>query len=168
MRTFPQSSQTAVATKLISVVIALTLGLQLYASFLAGVGVTWQIPVLRKLYGPSLWPALAHPMFRSAHYPGDRLDRHLLFVIPDDSTEIPIGHEDFAYWQLRVLQRNIAEGDSARIAEFVQAWESRHKRRLRGLRLENHPLVFTGSGLEEGPREILKDLALPVPTEPLR
>ena len=168
MRVFPQSSQTAVATNLVSVVIALTLGLQLYASLLADLTVTRQIPVVRKLNGPALWPVLDHPMFRSAHYPGDRLGRHFLFVILDDSTEIPIGREDFAYWQLRVLQRNIAEGDSARIAEFVQGWESRHQRRLRGLRLENHPLVFTGSSVEEGPREILRDLALPVPTEPLR
>ena len=163
-----QSSQGSRSTKLVSVVIALTLGSQLYASFLADLTVTRQIPLLGKLYGSALWPVLDHPMFRSAHYPGDRLDRLSLIVILDDSTEIPIGHEEVAYWQLRLLHRNIAEGDSARIAEFVQLWESRHQRRLQGLRLENHPLVFTGSSLEEGPREILKDLVLPAPAEPLQ
>jgi len=165
MRVFSQSSQT-VATRLVSLVIISVLCLQLYASFLSRLTVMRQIPLLGRMYSVAIWPFLDHPMFRLARYPGDRLDRHYLFGILEDSTEVPIPAGDIPYWQFRVLLNRVAEGDSEKLAEFVERWQRQHQRRLQGLRLENHPLVFTGSAIEEGPREIVSDVSLAVPTEP--
>jgi hypothetical protein len=105
-------------------------------------------------------------MFQMARYPGDRLDRLFLFGVLEDSTEVPIPAGDIPYWQFRILLNRVAEGDSEKIAEFVEGWQRQHQQRLQGLRLENHPLVFTGPSLADGPREIVNDVSLAAPTEP--
>jgi hypothetical protein len=158
-----ESSDYKGKTFLTSLAIAAILGLQLYASLLSA-NLAARVPALQKVRAPNTWPFLDHYMFRVPHYPGDPVDRYLLFGLLEDSTEVEIRPRDVGIggYHLEDVISAIREDDLQRAVEVAGLWEDRNRKRLIGLRIEYHPATFTPAGLEERPPEVVKTVALPL------
>jgi hypothetical protein len=78
-----------VACKAVSVVIALILGTQLVVGF-----------VNTGRWG---WPMVAYPMYKQAHFEGDRFDLYNVYAVLDDGTRLEIAPADVAMdlWMFR-------------------------------------------------------------------
>ncbi len=160
------------AVPLISLVILTTLILQLSVTMLAR-GAAYSVteaarasaynefPPLHAVYqgvlaDPKIWPFLGYPMFSYNHQVGDEISRYSVYGTLEDSTVVPILPQDLGvnHWHFKHLQRALENKDEAKIQNWVEIYQSRHSGhsgRLVGLRMENHPLVFSKEGME--PRE---------------
>jgi len=99
------------------------------------------------------WPFLDYPMYNHPKYPGQPLERHVVFAILADSTEAVIEPTDLnvTYFQFaNGLNPAIRSGDRVRAQAYRDLYERRFGRELIGFRLEYHPLHITPDGLREG------------------
>jgi hypothetical protein len=116
------------------------------------------------VFPPMLWPFLDYPMYCLPHHKGDALDRYFVFGTLEDSTEVPIFPEDLGlhFWQFYGQSQQIGvvvallRENNKLIKTYVELYQSRHNKRLLGLRLENHPLILSREGANPGPRQVLK------------
>ncbi len=153
----------------ISLVILFTLGAQYYSSF--GVGfVSRRFPLFEATRSPNLWPFISYPLYTAPHHVGEVLDQYSLFGILEDSSTVKIDADDLGVciWHLGTFVDSIRNDDSELTGQMVEWWEKRHSRKLIGLRLENHRLVFAGATVEEGPRQLPKTVTLPLAKDPPR
>jgi hypothetical protein len=65
----------------------------------------------------------------------------------------------FWIWQKRLV-RAFDPVDSNDVQAMATLYESRNGTRVSGFRLENHPLVLTDEGIEEGAAEVLRTVWL--------
>ena len=115
-----------------------------------------------------LWPFTDYPMYREAHYDGERLNRYTVVGILGEATEVTLLPEDLGFnlWQfekhlVRPLSRQHMEReDEKRLAIALQIYQAKHRRTLTALRLENHPFVLSKSGMREAPTEVVKTVNL--------
>ena len=118
------------------------------------------------VFPPLLWPFLDYPMYSIPHHDGDALDRYFVFGTLKDSAEVPIFPEDLGlhFWQFygQSQQRSVVAAllheNSNLIKTYVELYQSRHNKRLLGLRLENHPLILSREAVNPGPRQVLKNI----------
>ena len=161
---------------LISFVIATFLVLQAVAGFVpmlldgpAGHRTAFVARLFSNIYlvfPPLLWPFLDYPMYSIPHHDGDALDRYFVFGTLEDSAEVPIFPEDLGlhFWQFygQSQQRSVVAAllheNSSLIKTYVELYQSRHNKRLLGLRLENHPLILSREAVNPGPRQVLKNI----------
>jgi len=153
----------------ISLVIALTLGLQVYSSFGSRFA-RRLVPLLAASQPPALWPFVDYPMYSASYQVGDVENHYLLFGLVDDSMVVPIEADDFGlcFWHFRDFPNSVRRGEMETVAVYVKMWEQGKARKLRGLRLENHPSGFTGTAMEALPPRIVATVMLPVSGEPAR
>ena len=105
-------------------------------------------------------------MYSIPHHDGDALDRYFVFGTLEDSAEVPIFPEDLGlhFWQFygQSQQRSVVAAllheNSNLIKTYVELYQSRHNKRLLGLRLENHPLILSREAVNPGPRQVLKNI----------
>ena len=112
---------------------------------------------------PDRWPFLSYPMYRGAHFPGDAIARHRVFGILEDSSEVHVTPEtlgtSFWIWQKRLVLA-FDPVDPNDLQAMATLYESRSGTRVSGFRLENHPLVLTDEGTEEGAAEVIRSVWL--------
>lgn len=120
---------------------------------------------------PHLWPFLSYPMYRGAHYPGDRIERYRLFGLKADSQLVAITPESlgtgFWIWAGGLVEPLLRDepGDIA----LVQRYQQRTGHEIVGLRLETHPLLLSAAGVEAGNPEVVRQVRLNASTRgPLR
>ncbi len=117
------------------------------------------------VFPPLLWPFLNYPMYCIPHHKGDALDQYFVFGTLEDSIEVPILPEDLGlhFWQFygKSQERGVViallQENNKLIKTYVELYQSRHNKRLVGLRLENHPLILSREGVNPGPRQVLKN-----------
>lgn len=137
-----------------SVVILTALTLQGLASFSITFG-----PIENP---PFMWPFLDYPMYTRARYAGDAIERQVVVGILEDSSEVVIAPGDLSvtFWQFQnFLNPAIVRGDRARASAYKRIYEERFDGSLVAFRLEDHPLIVTEEGLEEGPTVVLGSLS---------
>jgi len=112
---------------------------------------------------PDRWPFLSYPMYRKVHFPGDAIPRHRVFGILEDSSEVHITPEtlgtNFWIWQRRLVHA-LDPVDSADLRAMAALYESRDGTPVSGFRLENHPLILSAEGVEEGAAEVIRTVWL--------
>jgi hypothetical protein len=153
----------------ISIVIIFTLSVQYYAGFASRIAVRYA-SFLQTIRPPKLWPFLDYPMYAHPYYVGDVEDRSFLFGVLDDSTEVLIHADDLGLcgWHFRIFSNAVRKDDLQLVNELARRWEKRHSQKLVGLRLENHPLVFSGSVMKDRPPQIVKTMRLLAAKDTLR
>ena len=112
---------------------------------------------------PSAWPFLDYRMYAITHYEGDQILRERVFASLQASSEVEVlpGSLGVNYWQFQNgLISDLLAGDRERVLEWVDVYESRHGGRIVSLRVENHPLVFSGDGVEVAKPVLLTELGL--------
>lgn len=155
-------------TLLISLVILGFLGLQLYTA--QHLRVFW--PKFRLQYAhkllkppkvPALWPFIDYPMYNYPKYEGDKLNQYFIFGILEDSTEVLIRPEDLGlnYWIFMYgFKESLRKGNDKDIKNFAKLYESRHNKKLLGLRFEDRPLVLSKERVVPGSPEVVKNIKL--------
>lgn len=108
---------------------------------------------------PDRWPFLSYPMYRGAHFPGEAIPRYRVFGILEDSSEVQITPEalgtNFWIWERRLAQA-IDPVDTDDLRAMATLYESRSGASVSGFRLENHPLVLSQEGVEDGTAEVIR------------
>lgn len=136
---------------LISVVIVTVLSLQALVGF--------------SYTGVQTWPFMAYPMYRGAHYDGERLRYDFtVYAELDDSSEVVITPEDLglSWWAFRenvvhALYRN----DRAVVQGLIDAHCERTGQRIVGLRMEDLGRAVSRDGLVEGlPPEVVASMSV--------
>jgi hypothetical protein len=100
-----------------------------------------------------MWPFLDYPMYTGPHYAGEAIERQVVVAIRADSTEVVVLPEELGvtFWQFQnILNPAILAGDQGTAESYREIYEDRFDASLIGLRLEDHPLIPTDSGLVEG------------------
>ena len=123
----------------------------------------------RFVRAPNLWPFIDYPMYREAYHLGDALPRYALVGLTADGREvgIPLKALGMTIWQFEEnLLLAIQQGDDAAVRRYAHLYEQRSGRRLRGVRLENHPLVLTRAGMTPAPVEQIRTVIFPDTEEP--
>ncbi len=112
---------------------------------------------------PDRWPFLSYPMYRAAHFPGDAIPRHRVFGILEDSSDVQITPEtlgtNFWIWQRRLVHA-LDPVDPTDLRAMAELHESRGGAPASGFRLENHPLVLSEEGVEDGAAEVIRTVWL--------
>lgn len=107
------------------------------------------------------WPFIDYTMYSKAHYPGDSINRYVLFGILKDSREVSISSFDLGltfYQFINGLVPAMIKGETAKIQLYVQLYERNHGKSLVGLRLENHPIVLSRERSRPGAIQALKTI----------
>ncbi len=143
---------------LASLVIVGVLGLQ----GLAGFSGNWR-------FSSYYWPFLSYPMYRFAHYVGDRIDvRFPVFFTLEDGRELEVFPEDLGldYWKfMRNFKSAIQNEDAQMLDVYIREYQRRTGHRVVHLRLENYPLVLSSDGGRSAPSEVLKEITFDHPTD---
>jgi hypothetical protein len=112
---------------------------------------------------PDRWPFLSYPMYRAAHFPGEAIPRHRVFGILEDSSEVEVTPEtlgtNFWIWQRRLVDA-LDPVDPADLRAMANLHESAGGAPVSGFRLENHPVVLSEEGTEDGPAEVIRTVWL--------
>ena len=144
----------AVKKTLASGVIVAVVGFQV----LVGFGWINDIPRMRHRKG-YYYPFLDYPMYKGAHYPGERFDRYVVVGTLSDGTQRPILPADLGlnFWKFdKGPVRALQQGDAGTLQPYLQHYWHRHHRCLTEVRLENHPSVLGASGLTTAPVEVVR------------
>jgi hypothetical protein len=131
-------------TRVVSVVIAVVLMLQLAATFDL---------YPRFLSRPShlFWPFMDYPMYRYARYEGSIIERHRVVGRRPDGSEVEVTAADlglnFRRFQ-EIVVRALRGGDRPTTAAFAEIYRARMGTRLVAMRLERHGDILTRDGLQ--------------------
>ena len=112
---------------------------------------------------PDRWPFLGYTMYTRAHFPGEPIPRHRVFGILGDSSEVEVNPEalgaHYWIWEKRLV-RAFDPVDPSDLRAMAALYHARRGERLLGFRLEDHPLLLTDEGIEEGASEVLASVWL--------
>jgi hypothetical protein len=100
---------------------------------------------------PNLWPFLDYPMYRIPRRAGDLLDRYRLIGVTREGDEVPIEHEDLGmdFWKFKDgFVMAVVQGRAEEVARYAAFCEQIFSRPFRALRVENHPVALTRTGLQ--------------------
>lgn len=134
---------------LISVVIVAVLSLQALVGFSYG--------------GVQAWPFMAYPMYRGAHYDGERLRYDFtVYAELDDASEVVIAPEDLglSWWAFREnVVHALYRDDRAVVQGLIDAHCRRTGQRIVGLRMEDLGFAVSRDGLVKGlPPEVVASM----------
>jgi hypothetical protein len=143
-------------TRIVSVVIAVILMLQLAAGFDL---------YPRFVSRPShlLWPFMNYPMYRGAHHEGDVIARYRVFGQAAAGFEVEVTPSDLGL-NFRKFQDIVVDAvrrrDVARVAPFAELYRTRSGTRLVAMRVERQGDILTRHGLQAAPPVQLAAVAL--------
>jgi hypothetical protein len=148
------SSRDALTRLFISVVIVGILSIQAVAGFVDT--------------GRWGWPLLAYPMYKTAHYEGERLDVELTaYAVLADSTRVPIHRSDlnmgfWLYWYNVVTPIQNARLDL--LQPVLQRYCEKNGNQVTKLQLEDRGVAIGRDGPIEGlPPEIVAEMDVTCP-----
>lgn len=117
---------------------------------------------LRQACSPAAYPFLDYPMFMDAHYPGEELPRVEVIGIWEDATTVKLYQSSLGMdkWLFGDFVDAIMKDRYQQVEGYLEYYNQRNAASLVGVRLDNHPLIFTGSQLVPGERQTLKEMRL--------
>jgi hypothetical protein len=131
-------------TRVVSLVIAVVLSLQLAATFDL-------FPRFLSRSTHLFWPFMNYPMYRAAHYEGSVIERYRVFGRAADGSEIEVTPDDlglnFRKFQ-DIVVAALRSGDMPSVAAFAEIYRVRMGTRLVAMRLERHGHMLTLDGLQ--------------------
>jgi hypothetical protein len=134
-------------TRLVSLVIAVVLTLQVAATFDL-------FPRLVSRPSYLFWPFLDYPMYRSARYEGSVIERYRVLGRLADGSEVEVSPGDLglSFRKFRdILVAAIRGADRPRVAAFAELYRIRTGTRLIAMRAERHGETLTRDGLRPAP-----------------
>ena len=105
--------------------------------------------------GDSYFPFLNYPMYSGPHKSDDMIPRYHIFGIIEDGSEIEIKPGDlrmnvWEFFEGPVQELKKQNASMHRLRLYVDLFFKKRAKRLVGLRLENHPLILSKQGIQEG------------------
>ena len=134
-------------TRIVSVVIAAVLTLQLMATFDL-------FPALVSRPSSLFWPFIDYPMYRYARYEGSIIERFRVFGRRTDGTEVEVTADDLGlnFRKFRDLfVYAVRDPDTRRVTAFAEVYRIRMGTRLVAIRVERHGDIVTRDGLRPAP-----------------
>jgi hypothetical protein len=132
------TSRRDLAIGAISCLIIGILGLQTFASFV----------------GPGRlgWPFIPYPMYKTAHYEGERLlYQYKVFARHADSSEVLISARDMPFWifKLKMID-GVMTGNRPRVQPLVTAYCKRTGKQVVSVRVEDMGVALSRKGVARG------------------
>jgi hypothetical protein len=134
-------------TRVVSVVIATVLTLQVCATFDL-------FPRFVSRASDRFWPFMDYPMYRSAHHEGSLIEWYRVLGQCADGSEVELTPVDIGlnFSKFRhIFVAAIRSTDRPRVAAFADVYRVRRGTRFVAMRLERYGLVLTREGLRPSP-----------------
>jgi hypothetical protein len=103
--------------------------------------------------GRRTWPMIAYPMYRTAHYDGDRFDEYEVYAVLKDGTKLPIDRDDLgmSWWLFRNnVVRDIQSGQVEGLTAMIDRYCDESKGALARLEVSDTGLAISAQGLVTG------------------
>jgi hypothetical protein len=115
----------------------------------------------RLVCSPSLWPIIEYALYSFPHYEGEKLDHPIIFGVFSDFTEVRIHPADLGLTFSRSSYRQglvdaFQQATAEHLRRYVNWYERRSFKKVIAIRLENHPVVLTKTGVKLDRVEVLK------------
>jgi hypothetical protein len=145
-----------VRTRVVSLVIAAVLMLQILATFDL-------FPRLLSRPSYLFWPFLDYPMYRSPRHEASVIEHYRVLATTSAGGEVEVVPADMAlnFRKFRdILIAGIRQGDTPRVAAFAELYRSRTGRQLVSMRVVRDGHVLTRDGLEQAARVDVATMSL--------
>ena len=99
------------------------------------------------------WPIIAYPMYKTAHFDGERLDDYEVAAVLADGSRLRVDPEELgmSFWTFRQnVAMKIERGRLEALAPTIERYCERSQRSLKRLELVDTGTAISASGLIQG------------------